>query len=308
MRKEAVRLSEEVATALAEGRPVVALESSVLAQGLPPPHNLESQRACEAAVRAAGAIPAVTAIVAGVPCAGVTPQEIDQLVDPKTKTKKVGVRDFAISVAGKHWGATTVSATCAIADAAGIPIFATGGIGGVHREAERTFDISQDLSAIARYRVAVVTAGAKAILDLPKTMEMLETLGVPVVGYGTDELPAFYTSKSGLPLEHRVDGPAAAAALLHARFVTLEEGGVIFANPIPAAAEADPKVVGQAIEDALREATAKGVKGKAVTPFLLGEVARRTGGESLQANLALLAGNARVAGEIAVAYQAWRKA
>ena len=185
---------------------MVALESSVLAQGLPPPHNLESWRACEKAVRDAGAIPAVTAMIAGVPCAGLSTEQIDRLVAPETKTRKVGARDLAVAMARGHWGATTVSATCSIADAAGIRLFATGGIGGVHREAERTFDVSQDLMAIGRARVAVVTAGAKAILDLPKTLEALETLGVPVVGFGTSEFPAFYTGRSGLPLEHQVSG------------------------------------------------------------------------------------------------------
>jgi pseudouridine-5'-phosphate glycosidase len=302
MRKDAVRLSDEVAAALADGRPVVALESSVLAQGLPAPHNLDSWRACEAAVRAAGAIPAVTAIVAGVPWAGLSAAQIDQLIAPATGTAKVGARDLAPAMARGAWGGTTVSATCTIADAAGIRLFATGGIGGVHREAERTFDVSQDLAAIARMRVAVVTAGAKAILDLPKTLEALEALGVPVVGYGTSEFPAFYTSHSGLVLEHHVDDAEQAAAVLRARWDRLDECGVVFANPVPPRAEADPVLVSRAIEEALGQATARGVRGKATTPFLLAEVARRTGGESLKANLALLESNASVAAAIAVAY------
>jgi len=307
MKKEAVKLSQEVAQALAEGRPVVALESSVLAQGLPPPYNLESWRACDKAVREAGAVPAVTAIVAGEPWAGLTKDQIDRLVDPETRTRKVGARDLAPAMASGLWGATTVSATCAIADAAGIRLFSTGGIGGVHRGAELTFDISQDLAAIARCRVAVVTAGAKAILDIPKTLEALEVLGVPVVGYGTKEFPAFYTSKSGQMLEHRVDDPGKAAALLRARWDVLGEGGVIIANPIPAESEADPKVIEKAIDEALAQAQKQGVHGKAITPFLLAEVSKRTGGESLKANLALLSSNARVAGQIAVAYALRRR-
>ncbi|HEY3448748.1 MAG TPA: pseudouridine-5'-phosphate glycosidase [Myxococcales bacterium] len=302
MKKEAVKLSAEVAQALTEGRPVVALESSVLAQGLPPPHNLDSWKACDQAVRDAGAVPAVTAIIAGEPWAGLTRDQIDRLVDPGTKTVKVGARDLAPAMAVGAWGATTVSATCAIADAARIGLFATGGIGGVHRGAEQTFDISQDLGAIARCRVAVVTAGAKAILDLPKTLEALESLGVPVVGYGTREFPAFYTSKSGQKLEHSVDGPGQAAALLRARWDVLDEGGVIFANPIPAEAEADPAVIAKAIGEALAQAQRQGISGKAITPFLLAEVSKRSGGESLKANLALLTANARVAAQIAVAY------
>jgi pseudouridine-5'-phosphate glycosidase len=301
-------LGGEVAKALAEGRPVVALESSVTAQGLPPPHNLESARACEAAVRAAGAVPAITAVLAGQPVAGLTDEELEQLVAPANRTCKVGERDLAAAATFGLWGATTVSATCAIADAAGIPVFATGGIGGVHREAEQTFDISQDLLAIARCRVAVVTAGAKAILDLPRTLEALESLGVPVIGYGTLEFPAFFTNKSGLALEHRVVNADQAAKLLHARWDRLgQQGGVLFANPVPQGAEAHPDEINEAIEDALRAAKEHGVKGKALTPFLLSEVSRRTGGESLHANLALLKSNARVAAEIAVALAARRR-
>ena len=307
MRTKALKRSDEVAQALAEGKPVVALESSVLAQGLPPPHNLESWRACDAAVRETGAIAAVTAVVAGELWAGLDREQIDRLVDPATKTRKVGARDLAPAMAQGLWGATTVSATCMIADAVGIPLFATGGIGGVHRGAEQTFDISQDLAAIARCRVAVVTAGAKAILDLPKTLEALETLGVPVIGYGTHEFPSFYTSRSGEKLEHRVDDPGQAAALLRARWDVLEGGGVLFANPIPAEAEADSTRIDRAIAESLAEAHQQGVRGKDITPFLLSEVSRRTGGESLAANLALLRSNARLAGQIAVAYAQLRE-
>jgi pseudouridylate synthase len=307
MRREVIRLGREVEAALADGRPVVALESSVVAQGLPPPTNLESAHACEDAVRAEGAVPAITAFLAGRPVAGLTHQELDELVDPRHQTRKVGARDAAAVLSMGYWGATTVSATCAIADAVGIPIFSTGGIGGVHREADQTFDISQDLLAIARYRVAVITAGAKAILDLPRTLEALESMGVPVVGYRTLELPAFYTNHSGLRLEHQVDGPAQAAALLHARWDEVGAGGVVIANPVPEEAQADPTTVGLAIEDALREASDRGVRGKALTPFLLAEVARLSGGESLKANVALLVQNAKVAAQIASALAQLRR-
>jgi pseudouridine-5'-phosphate glycosidase len=308
MRKEAVRLSEEVAAALAEGRPVVALESSVVAQGLPAPHNLEAARACERAVRDAGAVPAITAVVAGQPCAGLSPDELARLADPSTRSAKIGARDFSVAAARCVWGGTTVSAACTVAAAVGIPLFATGGIGGVHRDAEKTFDVSQDLAALARCRVAVVTAGAKAVLDLPRTLELLEALAVPVIGYGTDEFPSFYTARSGLFLEHRVEDEGAAAEILRARWDRLGEGGgVVFANPVPAAHQADPGRIDRAVEEAVREAARRQVRGKALTPFLLAEVARRTSGESLQANLALLVSNAAVAARIAVAYRARRR-
>jgi pseudouridine-5'-phosphate glycosidase len=304
MKRHTVLLSEEVRAALADGLPVVALESSVLVQGLPPPHNLDSARVCANAVREGGAVPALTAVVDGRPCAGLDEVRLAELTDPKKGARKIGLRDFASAWADRAWGATTVSGTVAIADAVGIRLFATGGIGGVHREAERTFDVSQDLLAISRCQVAVVTAGAKAILDLPRTLEALEALAVPVVGYRTDEFPGFYTNQTGLKLESRLDEPKQAAALLRARFDELGQGGVVIANPVPAADQADAKRIGEAIEAALRDAAAKGVKGKALTPFLLAEVSRRSGGESLQTNLSLLTHNARVAAQIAAAYRA----
>lgn len=308
MRAESIRIAEEVQDALAEGRPVVALESSVLAQGLPYPHNVESTRACAAAIRAEGAVPAVTAVIAGVPCVGLSDSDIDALIAPENKALKVGARDFAVAVAGKRYGATTVAGTCTLADAVGIRLFATGGIGGVHREAELTFDISQDLPVIGKSRVAVVTAGAKAILDLPRTLEMLETLAVPVVGLGTNRFPAFYLNDSGLSLEHRADTPEQAAAILHARWDVLgETGGVIFANPIDEAKAADPALIERAIDAALRQAKEQGISGKATTPFLLSAVARETGGESMKANLALLEANAQQAARIAVAHAAIRR-
>lgn len=305
MNSKSIRVAEEVADALAEGRPVVALESSVLAQGLPYPHNVESTRACAAAIRAEGAVPAVTAVIAGMPCVGLNDAEIERLIAPENAALKVGARDFAVAVAQRRYGATTVAGTCTLADAAGVRVFATGGIGGVHREAEQTFDVSQDLQVIGRTRVAVVTAGAKAILDLPRTLEVLETLAVPVVGLGTNCFPAFYLNDSGLPLEHRVDTAEEAAAILNARWNVLgEAGGVIFANPIDAAHAADRALIERAIDAALREAKAQGIRGKAVTPFLLTAVARQTHGESMKANLALLEANARKAAQIARAFAA----
>lgn len=302
MKIESIRIAEEVRDALAEGRPVVALESSVLAQGLPSPHNVASTRACAAAIRAEGAVPAVTAVIAGVPCVGLSDAEIDALIAPENRALKVGARDFAVAVAEKRYGATTVAGTCALADAAHIRLFATGGIGGVHREAEQTFDVSQDLQVIARSQVAVVTAGAKAILDLPRTLEVLETLAVPVIGLGTDHFPAFYLNDSGLSLEHRADTPEQAAAILRARWDVLgQTGGAIFANPIDAAHAVDRSLIEQAIGAALEQAKAQGISGKAVTPFLLSAVARETRGESLKANLVLLEANARQAARIAVA-------
>ncbi len=302
MKPESIRIAEEVADALAEGRPVVALESSVLAQGLPYPHNVASTRACAAAIRAEGAVPAVTAVIAGTPCVGLSDAEIGALIAPENRALKVGARDFAVAVADKRYGATTVAGTCALADAVGIRLFATGGIGGVHRQAEQTFDVSQDLQVIAHSRVAVVTAGAKAILDLPRTLEVLETLAVPVVGLGTDRFPAFYLNDSGLPLEHRADTPEQAAAILRARWDVLgEAGGVIFANPIDPAHEADRDLIERAIGAALDQAKAQGIRGKAVTPFLLAAVAHETHGESMKANLALLEANARQAARIAAA-------
>lgn len=302
MKVESIRIAEEVKDALSEGRPVVALETSVLVQGLPYPHNVESTNACSAAIRAEGAVPAVTAVIAGVPCVGLCDAEIDALIAPRNKAIKVGARDFAAAMVEKRYGATTVAGTCTLAAAAHIRLFATGGIGGVHREAERTFDVSQDLQVIARSQVAVVTAGAKAILDLPRTLEMLETLSVPVVGLGTDRFPAFFLNDSGLPLDQRADTPERAAAILRARWDVLgQPGGVIFANPIGEAHAADRALIEQAIEAALAQAKAQGITGKAVTPFLLSAVERETRGESMKANLFLLEANARQAARIAVA-------
>jgi pseudouridine-5'-phosphate glycosidase len=293
------QLSEEVRDALASGSPVVALETSVVAQGLPRPHNLDAALACEQAVREAGAVPAATAVLDGALRVGLNRAELERLAG-EPGLLKLGSRDLCVAVAGRRTGGTTVSATCELAAAAGIRLFATGGIGGVHRGVERDWDISQDLQALARFPVAVVCAGAKSILDLPKTLEHLEALGVPVVGVGTGEFPAFFSTSSGLPLEHRVEDPAGAARVVHARLVQLRQGGMLLAQPPPAELALPREQLEAEIKRALGEAASAGISGKAVTPFLLGRVAALTGGKSLAVNRALLVSNARLAAQVAV--------
>jgi len=297
-----VDLSPEVASALREGRPVVALETSVVAHGLPAPHNLAAATACEAAVRRAGAVPATVAVVDGRLRAGLDAAEIERLASGADDILKVGSRDLAWCIAQRRTGGTTVSATCAVAAGAGIRVMATGGIGGVHRGVSEHMDVSQDLPAIARLPVAVVCAGAKSVLDLPKTLEVLETMDVPVVGVGTDELPSFHSRTSGLRLDQRVDDAAAAARLAHVRFDELGQGGIVFALPPPAHVAMDPREVEEHMRAALHDAEARGVTGKRVTPFLLGELARRSGGRTVTVNLALLEANAAFAAELAAAY------
>ncbi|MBJ6762939.1 pseudouridine-5'-phosphate glycosidase [Myxococcaceae bacterium JPH2] len=294
--------SDEVRRALAKGQPLVALETSVVAQGLPYPENLAAARACEEAVRRAGAVPAPIAVVDGEIWIGLEDAAMRRLAEGKEKLLKLGSRDLAVAVAQRASGGTTVSATCELAAAAGIRVFSTGGIGGVHRGASEHWDISQDIAALSRYPVAVVCAGAKSVLDLPKTMELLETAGVPVIGVGTDELPSFYSRSSGIPLEHRADDADTAARIARARFEALGQGGVLYTVPPPEEAALPRNEVELHIASALADAEKQGVRGKAVTPFLLGEMAKRTGGKSLKTNLALLVNNARFAGALAVAY------
>lgn len=296
-----LRLSKAVAQAKRRGRPLVALETSVVAQGLPWPHNLENARACEAAIREGGAEPATIAVIDGALCIGVEKAELERLATEKGLLK-VASRDLAVAVARKATGGTTVSATCELAAAAGIRVFATGGLGGVHRGVAEHLDVSQDLPALARFPVAVVCAGAKSVLDLPKTLEALETLAVPVIGVGTSELPGFYTRSTGLFLEHRVETATEAAAIARARTETLAQGGLVFALPPPKATALEPRFVEKHLKQALALATKQKVEGKAVTPFLLAELAKRTAGKSLRANLALLANNARFAGELAASW------
>lgn len=290
-----LRVSAEVQAALAEHRPVVVLESTLLAHGLPQPQNLEVAALAEAAVRAGGAVPATVAVLDGQLRVGLSTAEIERVATQPML--KLSAADLGPCIAAKGCGATTVSATVIAAARAGIRLFATGGIGGVHRG--DALDVSSDLTTLASEPVVVVSAGAKAILDLPRTLEYLETLGVPVVGYQTSELPAFYTRASGLGLVHRVDSPSAAAALLAAHFAVLPQRGVLLANPIPAADALDPVVAAQAVEAALAAATAAGVSGKKLTPFLLAHIAGVTQQQSLRANRALVLHNARVAAEVA---------
>jgi pseudouridine-5'-phosphate glycosidase len=303
-------ISPEVATALAASRPVVALESSVVAQGLPRPHGLAAAARCEAAIRAAGAVPATVAVIGGRLVVGASGADLARLADPGRQVAKAGIRDLGVLLAAGADAGTTVSATVLAAARVGIRVFATGGIGGVHRGAEpghRAWDVSADLAALAAHPVAVVSAGAKAILDLPATLEVLETLGVPVIGLGVAEFPAFYGNESGLPLEHVVAGPAEAAAALAAHF-GLGLGGALLANPVPAARALPAARVAPAIEAALAEAAAAGVWGQALTPSLPGRLARIEGLEAVETNLAVLEANAAAAGRIAAALALLRHA
>ena len=298
-----LRLSDEVTEALREDVGVVALESTIIAHGLPFPANLEIAQALEATVRERGAIPATIAIVDGVPTVGLAAGQLERLASEGTLVAKTSAVDMACYLAAGRSAATTVSATTALARRAGIRVFATGGIGGVHRG--DTGDISHDLFSLSSHAIAVVSAGAKAILDLGRTLEMLETLGVLVLGYRTDEFPAFYTRETGLPLEHRYDDPAAIARVLAVRFDQLgQRRGVLIANPIPAADAMVADDIERAIAEALARAQERGIAGKALTPFLLAALADVTDGASIAANRALALSNAALAAEIAVAYAA----
>jgi pseudouridine-5'-phosphate glycosidase len=299
-----ITTSQEVADALAEGRPVVALESTVISHGLPYPDNLNLAAEMEAIVRAEGAVPATVAVIDGQLRAGLSEADVMRLADGSQDVRKISRRDLASAVAGRHLGATTVAATMMIAYHAGISVFATGGIGGVHRGDAN--DISADLVELSQTRVAVVCAGAKAILDLPRTLEWLETFGVPVVGFGTDEFPAFYTPSSGLDLVDCVDTAQDAAKLLAAHESLDLPSGILFTVPIPQADALDSDEIGGHIEFALAEAEAQEITGKEITPFLLGRLVGLTGGKSLAANLALLRNNGRVAAQIAVAHASLR--
>lgn len=296
-------LHPEVAAALAAGRPVVALESTLVAHGMPWPHNLETARALEHEVRGGGAVPATCAVVDGRLCAGLAPARLERLARDGPAVRKASRRDLALIVAAGGSGATTVAATMVIASLAGIRVFATGGIGGVHRGAPSSFDVSADLQELARTPVAVVCAGPKAILDLALTLEYLETQGVPVIGHGTHTLPAFWTRDSGLALDARLDDPAAIARAMRSHW-QLGGGGLLVTQPIAAQHALPRERVEQAIAQALDDARAQGLSGKALTPFLLARINTLTGGQSLQSNVALLRANARLAAAIAVAWTA----
>jgi pseudouridine-5'-phosphate glycosidase len=302
--KEWLALSEEVRHALAAGRPVVALESSLVAQGLPAPHNLETARAAEAEVRARGAVPATIAVAEGRVVVGADGALLERLADPSSRPAKAASRDLGPLLASRMLAATTVSATLRVAHAAGIALMATGGIGGVHRGAGRSFDVSSDIDELAATPMTVVCSGAKAILDLPATLELLETRRVPVIGLRTSELPAFYSVTSGLPLAHSVDSPAAAAELIAAHKSVPGAGGLLLVQTPPAGVAIPADEVEGWISDAVDAAAAAGVRGAAVTPYVLSHVVQASGGRALGANIGLILANAGAAAEVAVALSA----
>ena len=293
-------VAPEIAEALAAGKPVVALESTILSHGMPYPENVEFAHKVEKIVREEGAIPATTAIIGGKLKVGLNDEELLTMCKAEN-VGKVSRRDVAVYLATGMTGATTVATTMIIASMAGIRFFATGGIGGVHRGAETTMDISAALEELAQTPVMVVCAGAKAILDLGLTLEYLETKGVPVLGYGTDELPAFYTRESGLGVDARVDTPEDLAAIFQAQRDLGLKTGMLVTNPIPQQYAMDKTVIDKAIDQALAESHEQGIHGKETTPFLLARVAELTGGDSLESNIQLVLNNARVAAKTAVA-------
>jgi pseudouridine-5'-phosphate glycosidase len=298
------QVSDEVTAALADGRPVVALESTIFSNlGLPSPANADALDRCVGAIRDRGAVPAITAVLDGVARVGLDPGEHDRILGA---ARKVAERDLGVAVAqGWQFGATTVSASLALSAAVGVSVFATGGIGGVHRGAEATADVSADLDAMAHHAVVTVCAGAKAFLDLGRTLEYLETVGVPVLGWQHDDFPAFYTRSSGLAVPHRVETAAEVAGVLEHR--TRERSGVLVAVPIPVADELDPVELDRVLDDALLDCDTAGISGAAITPFVLGRIAEATDGRSVPANLALAENNARVAAQIAVAVSDTRR-
>ena len=294
-------VAPEVAAALAAGKSVVALESTIISHGMPYPQNVETALAVERIIRDNGAVPATIAIIGGRLKAGLTEAEIDYLGKTGTAVAKASRRDLPVLVAKGMDGATTVTTTMMIAAMAGIEIFATGGIGGVHRGAEVTMDISADLEELAETPVMVICAGAKSILDLGLTLEYLETKGVTVIGYGTDELPAFYTRKSGLKVDYRLDTPEELAKAFHVKRELNLRGGMLVTNPIPERYSMDPAVINAAIDEAVREANEKGIHGKATTPFLLAKIKDLTEGSSLESNIHLVYNNAELAAKTAAA-------
>lgn len=294
-------ISPEVEKALADGKPVVALESTIISHGMPYPQNVETALRVEEIVRENGAVPACTAIIGGRLKCGLTKEEVEYLGKKGLEVTKCSRRDIPLAISKKLDGATTVATTMIIANMAGIEIFATGGIGGVHRGAEETMDISADLEELANTPVMVVCAGAKAILDLGLTLEYLETKGVPVLGYRTEELPAFYTRKSGFKVDYKLDSPEEVAEAFAAQRGAGLHTGMLLANPIPEEFSMDENVINGAIDEAVKEADAKGIKGKDSTPFLLSKVKEITKGTSLDANIQLVFNNAEVAAKVAVA-------
>ena len=294
-------LSPEVAAALADKTPVVALESTIISHGMPYPRNVETAREVEQLVRAGGAVPATVAILHGVPRIGPDEAELD-LLGSDPDVRKVSIRDLPYVVARGEHGATTVASTMRLAALAGIRVFVTGGLGGVHRGAETSMDISADLTELSLTDVAVVSAGVKSLLDIGRTLEVLETLGVPVVAVGSDDFPSFYSRSSGFRAPLRLDSPDEIAAAMKAKWDLGLAGGIVVANPIPVADEMPSDQIATLISQAVAEADRAGLTGAAVTPFLLGRIVELSGGASLEANIALVKNNARLGAAIAVAY------
>jgi pseudouridine-5'-phosphate glycosidase len=298
-----LQVTDEVASALADGAPVVALESTIISHGMPYPQNVEMATEVEGIVRAGGAVPATIAVLGGVPRIGLSTDDLELLAsDPDVA--KVSVRDLPSIVAQRRHGATTVASTMRLAALAGIRTFVTGGLGGVHRGAPTTFDVSADLTELSRTQVAVVCAGVKSILDIQLTLETLETLGVPVVVDGSDEFPAFYTRGSGFPAPLRADGPEEVAATMHAAWSLGLDAGIVVAHPVPAADEIPAAEIDSVIARALADLDERGINGRDATPFLLGRIVELTDGASLTTNIALVRENARVGSAIAVQYAA----
>ena len=292
-------LSPEVAEAVRAGKPVVALESTIISHGMPYPQNVETALKVENTIRENGAVPATIAVIGGRLKAGLTPEQIEYLGKKGRGVAKASRRDLPVLVAQGKDGATTVTTTMIIAAMAGIKVFATGGVGGVHRGAETTMDISADLEELAQTPVMVICAGAKSILDLGLTLEYLETKGVPVIGHGTEELPAFYTRKSGFKVDYRLDTPEELAAAFRAKMEMGLKGGMLVTNPIPEEYSMDPDRINAAIDQAVAEAEAQGIQGKETTPFLLARIKDLTGGDSLASNIQLVLNNARLAARTA---------
>jgi pseudouridine-5'-phosphate glycosidase len=301
MTAELFTVTEEVREALDAGRPVVALESTIISHGMPYPRNVQTAREVEQIIRDGGAVPATIAILDGVPRIGLNDAELD-LLGSDGGVRKVSIRDLPFVVATKAHGATTVASTMRLAALAGIRVFVTGGLGGVHRGAESSMDISADLTELSLTDVAVVSAGVKSLLDIGRTLEVLETLGVPVISVGSDDFPSFYSRTSGFGSPLRLDDAATIAATMKAKWDLGLAGGLVIANPIPQAEEIPADQIGALIEQAIVEADQRGITGAAITPFLLGRIVELSDGDSLRANIALVKNNARLGAEIAVAY------
>lgn len=296
-----IHCTEEVTDALKQNKPLVALESTIITHGMPYPENINTARKAEDIIRERGAVPATIALMNGVVKVGLSSEELETLAQAK-EVEKVSRRDIATVLARKTYGATTVAATMICAEAAGIQVFVTGGIGGVHREAEFTMDVSADLQELAKTNVAVICAGAKSILDIGLTLEYLETYGVPVIGYQTDEFPAFYSRSSGFPAGIRGDSAEEIARTMKIKWDLGVEGGLVIGNPVPSEAELSKDFIDQLISDALAAAKDEGISGKDTTPFLLDRLKQASEGSTLKANIALVEHNAKIGADIAVAY------